>query len=140
MGTEAVVVRGRSAFAKALSQLLDDTKVFDRSGWAEYLGVEEDQIESWMNDTSLPPAATLRAVLALVSSSIGREGRPVLEFLALANQPICDVTPCAGHTDIRLGDYIVSPLREGFLLRLATLSVDEQEEVLTAACRAFPPP
>ena len=143
-----------SKFARALQQLLDQTKVFDRSQWAAVLNVPEHEIAGWVDDRSYPAPETLRRIIRTMDErrkasrgSYGDELRKDIfeDFAMLSKQPLRDVAPhiaedaevkdafSGGRVPPTLEHYITLPVRRAFLELLGTMDPMLQEEVLFGA-------
>ena len=139
---------GKTVFAKALESLLDETKIFSRKEWADILGFSESHIEEWVSGTLFPSPGILRMIVDVVEISFGAEQKPLDEFKKLygkrlleqeKNFPVQTIVHFLSYLDdLRLGEYLLLPVLDGFLRNLKTLPLDLQEQLLfhfAEACR-----
>lgn len=126
--------QNRSEFAQLLRRLLDETDIFSRSQWAEFLNVSTAAISQWLNDTTVPRPELLRMILDLVRSADNAPQELLQEFGEMAAKPAASVSPRHGK---KFGEsvnaYLIRPLLEGFLLDLKELKAEKQARVLLRA-------
>lgn len=126
--------QNRSEFAQLLRRLLDETDIFSRSQWAEFLNVSTSAISQWLNETTVPRPELLRMILDLVRSVDNAPQGLLQEFDEMAAKPAAAVSTRHGK---KFGEsvnaYLIRPLLEGFLLDLKGLKVEEQARVLLRA-------
>jgi transcriptional regulator with XRE-family HTH domain len=122
-----------SEFAEILRRLLDDTDIFDRKEWSEFLGITPSAISQWLHDETMPRPELLRMIVGLVKSSDGVP-REVLEaFESMASKPADQVLPPGRRLEGSINAYMVSPLLHGFMRDLQRLRTTDQEKVLLRA-------
>lgn len=128
-----------SRFATALRALLD-SGVLRRVEWAEVLGVTESAISQWVNDSAIPQPKHLRAIIGTILADRRVPSEPLEAFERLAQQPATEVSPNGDRMLPTIEQYMVRPVREGFLRSLEILPPHVQEQVLfesAARCRAL---
>lgn len=123
----------RSLFAALLRDLIEHTDIFPRSEWATTLGVTPAAISQWLNDKTVPRPRTLRSLLDVVRRYRGNDNKYLQSFLAIVDKPAHTVSPLGGRLGSSVGGYLASPVLEGFLRQLGTLSYSIQEAVLLNA-------
>ena len=119
-----------SEFARLLRQLLDETDIFNRQEWAEFLDVSESAISQWLHDQTLPRPDTLRQIVGVVRSSSGVPESILKSLEEGASRPAEEVSPHGKRMGESLGAYLISPLLKGFLRSLGRLGVQVQEKLL----------
>lgn len=125
--------RKNREFAEVLRRLLDDTGIFDRKEWSEFLGITPSAISQWLHDETMPRPELLRMIVGLVkrSDDVPRE---VLEaFESMASKPADQVLPPGRRLEGSINAYMVSPLLNGFTRDLQRLQPTDQEKVLLRA-------
>lgn len=128
-----------SHFATALRALLD-SGVLRRVEWAEVLGVTASAISQWVNDSAIPQPQHLRAIIGTLLADRRVPAEPLEAFERLVQQPATEVSPNGDRMLPTIEQYMVKPLREGFLRSLEILPPHVQEQVLfesAARCRAL---
>lgn len=124
-----------SDFALLLRRLLDETDIFSRSQWAEFLNVSEAAISQWVTDKTVPRAELLRMIVELIRSVDDAPHEPLREFEKMAAKPSGIVSPNGKRFGESVNAYLVSPLLDGFLLDLKGLQPEKQGRVLLKASR-----
>ena len=122
-----------SEFAQLLRRLLDDTGIFNRSEWAEFLSVSTAAISQWVNDNTVPRPELLRMIVDLVRSVDNAPQGLLQEFETMAARPSEVVSPNGKRFGESVSAYLVRPLLDGFLLDLKGLKSEEQARVLLRA-------
>lgn len=122
-----------SLFASALRNLLDDARLYSRSSWAEILDVSEAAVSQWVNDKTLPRPETLRSIRRIAGESDGVDKGILNTFDQVVSLPALEASPVAKRLNGSLAHYMLTPLIEGFLRSLRSLSAEAQEEVLYSA-------
>ena len=121
-------------FALSVARLLDETGMFTREEWSELLGVPRAEIARWVDGAAIPRAEDLRSIVRVLESSDHVPREVLEEFYSVAGLPASEAIP--EHSE-RVGrtirDYMVEPLRDGFLRTLGTLDPVAQEKILTTA-------
>lgn len=138
----------KTVFTTCLKALFDDTNLFSRKEWSDILGFSQSHIEEWVSGTLFPSPGILRMIVDAVDSSFNAEQKPLDEFKNLyekrlpeqeINFPVQTMANFLGYLDnLRLGEYILLPVLDGFLRNLKTLPLDLQEQLLfhfAEACR-----
>ncbi|MFN0252812.1 MAG: helix-turn-helix domain-containing protein [Kofleriaceae bacterium] len=130
--------RTNSAFAVVLRSLLDDHGTMRRAEWAEVLGVSEAAISQWLNDSVIPKAENLRAIMSLLIADRRVPSQALETFESVMRRPSTEVSPNGDRMKPTVSHYLIKPLREAFLRTLETLPPEAQEVVLldaAARCR-----
>ena len=128
----------RSPFAAALGRLLEHPKGYTKAEWARVLHVTPSAISQWLSDRTVPRPAALHSLVELAALHFGPE--TMLELDGLAVQPAETVSPLGHRMSPTIGDYMLGPVREGFLRLLRALPLKAQEDVLIQAgelCDAY---
>lgn len=120
----------RSLFARALADLLDNTDLHGRGGWARLLGVPRDAIDRWTNDETVPRADLLRMVLDVLRSSSNIKRDPIADFELMAQEHALDVSPLGWAMLPSVASYIERSSVAEFGRDLATLTRSQQQRVL----------
>ncbi|MEK7505083.1 MAG: hypothetical protein AAB589_02265 [Patescibacteria group bacterium] len=123
-----------SLFADQLRALVDATGLFNRKEWAEVLSVDEMDIESWLNDKSIPKDETLRMMLGILRESDGVPEKVLSNFDVFCFCPAAEVSSHSKELGRSVGDYLVEPLFRGFKRRYNQLPPNLKEAVLRRAC------
>ncbi len=63
------MTQDKSIFAVALKALLDETNLFDRREWAQFLNVSESAISQWVGDKTIPRADLLYMIIDVLAES-----------------------------------------------------------------------
>jgi len=76
-------------FSKALADLLDETNIFTRKEWANYLLVSEPAISQWVKGKTMPNPEILKSILLYLENfERGSVQYYVYEFHLMADMPI----------------------------------------------------
>jgi transcriptional regulator with XRE-family HTH domain len=130
----------RSVFATTLTKLLDETNLFNRREWSEFLNVSQPAVSQWVNDKTIPEPDLLQMILRVLRESDGVPREPLDDFEALMVRPFADISPHGTRLDPTLGDYLLRPLLKGFFRLYDPLPANLKREVLNEAsqlCRAL---
>jgi hypothetical protein len=122
-----------SEFAAILRRLLDDTGVFGRREWSEFLGVSQAAISQWLSDRTIPRPETLGMIVDLVKSSDRAPSQLLSEFGAMVSRPASEVSPNGARFGESLAAYLIGPLMDNLLLDLKGLGTALQEKVILKA-------
>jgi hypothetical protein len=123
-----------SLFASVLRRLLDETGVFERREWAEFLRVSESAISQWVRGHTLPRAEYLRKVLWVLRNADDVPSEVLDDFERMAAMPAEEVAPDHSKTiGQTVGDYVLSPLLEAFLRDLKRMDPPDRERFLLEA-------
>jgi transcriptional regulator with XRE-family HTH domain len=133
MRTKSKTQREHGEFANALRALLDESQVFTRAQWAEFLGVTEPAISQWVNDDTLPRADNLRMIIDVLQESDEVNPELLQRFRTMASRPAHEVSPHGDRLGRSVAHYLLKPLLEGFLRNLNSIEPDKQERVLLGA-------
>lgn len=127
----------KNSFAEALRSLLDETKFLSRAEWAVVVGTNEAEIEKWVSDKIFPSPSKLRMIMD-VCENRNVDKAPVEKFKKLYEERLSDISSAApwgkgplNYTrNLRLGEYILLPVLDGFLRNLQILPFEIQEKLL----------
>lgn len=122
-----------SLFASTLRRLLDETGVFTRSEWAEFLHVTESAISQWVCDNTLPRAEHLRKIMWVLRTADDVPARIIAAFDQMAAMPADEVSPHRKNLGSTVGDYMINPLLDAFLRDLRRLDPPAREKFLLEA-------
>ncbi len=122
-----------SLFATVLGNLINQTAIFSRSEWATALGVTTAAISQWLNDKTVPRARTLRSLIDIVRRYRGADDFHLQAFFNIVDHPAHTVSPHGDRLGASVGRYLLSPVLEGFLRQLDTLSHSISETILLNA-------
>ena len=131
----------RSPFALMLEKLFDQTNLFDRSHWAEFLGLSPQGISLWTDDKAIPTAEQLRMVLGVLRENDHTPKEILDEFDVMSLRPFREISP---HPDLNIrtvpigpsqtvADYFLQPLFDGFVRLYSILPTAAKKEVLELA-------
>jgi hypothetical protein len=123
----------RSRFASLLRRLLDESGIFNRSEWASYLRISEPAISQWLNDHTLPKAEHLRKIIWTCRNKDHVPTCLIDEYEELLEIPSTEISPHSNRIGETLGDYVISPLVQTFLMDLKRLKPVDQEKLLLLA-------
>lgn len=126
-------------FHEALTAALDASGA-TRQRWARRVGVGESTLSDWLLGKDVPPPQVLYQLFQMVrdNPNCALEVR-VLEHVF--DQPASEVTSHDQRMHPTAGHYMLRPLRDQVLARLASLPTSEQERILLemqvvmSACR-----
>ena len=122
-----------SKFVSLLRRMLDESGIFSRSEWAEYLRVSEPAISQWLNDHTMPKAEHLRKIIWTLRNKDNVPKNLITEYESLLELSAHEVTPHFNRIGNTLGEYVISPLVQTFLMDLKRLNPTEQEKLLLLA-------
>src|SRR5438067_7899875 len=105
----------RSEFAKILRRLLDETGIFNRKEWSDFLGITPSAISQWLHDETMPRPELLRMIVGLVKSSDGVPRDVLEDFESMASKPADQVLPPGRRLEGSINAYLVSPVLNGFM-------------------------
>jgi hypothetical protein len=132
----------RKTFGEALRKMLDDSKMFTRPEWADFLDRSEEELELWTEDREMPDPVTLRMLLAALADSDGIPQAVFEEWESIAHLPIRTTAPGFlkpgsryyphyPHVPINtLRMYVMWPRYEALLRRVSSFPVEDQEALL----------
>lgn len=120
----------KSPFALAIAKLLDETNLFNRREWAEFLGVSPPAISQWVGDKTIPRPDTLYMILDILQQSTDVPEGPIKSFKALAQRRATEVSPHGKRMLPSVWAYMMRPAFSELSSRLAKLSPADQERVL----------
>ncbi len=84
----------QSQFARTIENMLDESKLFDRRGWADVLAVDVSEITAWVNDRKLPKPETFSLLITYLEEDSRETARKALEgFYRIAWLPMRKVSP-----------------------------------------------
>ena len=119
-----------SLFSNALKSLLDETNLFDRSSWAEFLGVTESKIESWVQDEDIPKPYRLSMVVLALERSSNIPIEPLGEFYRISKMNSMEVSPHGVRMLPTVNEYYNRPDSTELSSALVKMSPEEQGEYL----------
>jgi GAF domain-containing protein/predicted DNA-binding transcriptional regulator AlpA len=131
-------VKSQSPFAMALAAILDDTQIFTRRQWAEFLDISESAISQWVTDKTLPRPEHLRKIVRFLQDSDGVPPELLFGFSEVCALPARQVSPLSARLgeDRTFDQYMLRPLRNALQSTLSALPAAQQEQVLLAANEA----
>lgn len=122
-----------SDLAMTLRWFIDDNNYYDRSQWASILGVSERDIAAWLDDRDIPQAVNIRSMWSTLIGDTRFTDEELEKFYRLIHRPSVDVSPHGNRMSPTIRHYMVSPVLDGFMGTLNTLSPHLQEEMLFKA-------
>lgn len=129
--------KARSRFAESLARLLDETNLFKRSQWAEFLSVTPAALSQWVNDVTIPKPDRLYMIFEVLRQSDGVPAEVLDAFRETAQARSTQVSPHGRRMLPTVWDYMMRPAFGDLANRLAKLPPVEQERVLADT---FPAP
>lgn len=119
-----------SPFAEALSGVLNFYPSLNHV--AEWLGVDETQVQKWFKDEALPRADTLHRITMIMrdTNSSPEFDRLSQEFFRVLERRSCEVTPFDHVARGSLGDYMLGPLLEAMHSSLTVVPLRLREELI----------
>jgi transcriptional regulator with XRE-family HTH domain len=124
---------GRSPFARILSRMLQESRLYTLVEWGDILGVRQSAISQWLHDKTLPRPEPLRMIQRVLEEHTDVPVDILADFEELINQPATDISPHGSKMGPTLGHYLIKPDWEAFERCVRPLSPKDQEEVLQAA-------
>jgi len=131
-----------SLFTEALRDLLDETNLFTRKEWAEFLFVKviggppresgEERINKWLTEEGLPRSSDLSMICIALEESSDVTKEPLEKFKQMANIPARKVSKFGKRMLPTVWEYMNRPLFCDLSNRLAKLTFAEQEQLLDA--------
>ena len=95
----------RSKFAIALEGLFDQTDLFDRKQWADFLCVSTDTISEWLDDKTIPRSDLLFMIFDTLKESDVDQSH-VEEFLKVSKERSDKVSPYGNLMFPTVFDYM----------------------------------
>src|SRR3712207_1433798 len=83
----------KSIFAAVIKALLDETNLFNRREWAEFLGVTESAISQWVGDKTIPRPDLLYMIVDVLEQSTDIPEAPLESFKDMARRVATEVSP-----------------------------------------------
>lgn len=120
----------KSIFALAIKALLDETNLFNRREWAEFLGVSEPAISQWVGDKTIPRPDLLYMMVDVLEHSTDVPEAPLKAFQAMAQQAATEVSPHGKRMLPTVWAYMTRPAFSELSSTLAKLSPEEQAKLL----------
>lgn len=120
----------RSQFAVSLERLLDQTGLFTRDEWAQFLRISAPAISQWVNDHTIPEPDRLNMILSVLRESDDVPKEILVEFDQLALRPSVEISPHGERLDATLKEYMLQPLFQGFMRMYSCVPIDLKEEAL----------
>jgi hypothetical protein len=124
------VKNNKSAFALSLTELLDNTNLFDRREWSEVLGVTEPAISQWVGDKTIPRPDNLHMIVITLERSSGVNRAPLRSFKSMAQLKATEVSPHGKRMLPSVWEYMMRPAFSELSGKLAKLPIAEQERLL----------
>jgi len=129
-----------SLFTDALKGLLDDSNLFSREEWAEYLFIKvingtnnkgPHTIEEWLREESLPKPHDLSMIVLVIERSSDTNKEPLVAFNQMSALPARTVSKFGKRMLPTVFEYMHRPLFCDLANRLAKLwTIEEQEALL----------
>jgi hypothetical protein len=120
----------QNLFASVIKALLDDTNLFNRKEWAQFLGVSESAISQWVGNKTIPRPDLLYMMVDVLEQSTGITKGPLEAFKAMAHKPGTDVSPHGRRMLPTVWAYMTRPAFSELSSTLAKLSPEEQAKLL----------
>lgn len=123
----------RSLFAAALKNLLDDTTLYDRAEWADYLLISEAAISQWLHDKTVPRPDLLYMIYDTLAMTDGVPREPLAAFELVAKRPATEVSPLGSRMTPTVWEYMMTTSYGAIGQRLRKLDREGQINMLRDA-------
>lgn len=123
----------RSPFAETLKSLLDETNLFDRAGWADYLLISAAAISQWLHDKTVPRPDLLYMIHDTLTMSDGVSPQQLRAFKTMAERPATDVSPLGSRMTPTVWEYMMATSYRTIGQRLQKLDREGQMKMLRDA-------
>jgi hypothetical protein len=120
----------RSLFAETLKGLFDETNLFDRKDWSEFLGSSEQKIQNWLEDREIPRPDHLFMIIEVLKNSDGVRREPIKRFETVSTQRATEVSPFGKLMLPTVKEYMERPAFSDLSSQLAKLSSEDQGKLL----------
>jgi transcriptional regulator with XRE-family HTH domain len=121
----------RSQLASVLAAIIDDSNIFDRETWAKLCYVSPSAISQWLSDSTLPRPENLRLLLHIAETTEGFPPATIALFRQIASRPSQEISPHARKIGPSLQTYLLGPMIDAMLDKLAVLPPEEQERLVS---------
>ena len=133
MTSKADKQKNASRFATVLRRLLDESGIYTRAEWAEFLDVRTAAISQWVHDRTIPTPENLSRIIGELRIRTDVSKELMDQFDELAVKPSVEVTPLGHRCRPTIAHYMLQPALAGLARGLSVLSLPNQEIVVARA-------
>ena len=99
-------------FVKAIQGLLDDTNLFDRKEWANFLDVSVPEINRWLSGVTVPRSDYITMIYSALQLFDDIPTEPIEFFEQIAKYPSIEVSALSDEMLPTVWEYMQKPVIE----------------------------